>query len=199
MGKKFSDVVKIFCLALVLVVPFGTASADETVDSIKEALEAYKAGDLAEAMSSLNYATQLIRQKKGELLVKFLPKPLPGWEAREGTSQSAGAAMFGGGTTAERKYNKGSSEITVTFMIDSPMIQSMLMMFSNPMFVGQDGKLARINRQKVIVKYEPQQKQGEITAVVDKRILVTVRGREVEKTDLEEYTKSIDFKGISSL
>ncbi len=39
--------------------------ADEVEDSIKEGLDAYSAGDYSTAAASLDYAAQLIRQKKG--------------------------------------------------------------------------------------------------------------------------------------
>ncbi|MFN2354295.1 MAG: hypothetical protein ABR512_07205, partial [Desulfopila sp.] len=83
--------------------------ADEIEDAVKEGLQYYAEGDLSSAAGSLEYAAQLIRQKKGGELEALLPKPLPGWTAEEASSQAAGAAMFGGGVTAERKYRKDGS------------------------------------------------------------------------------------------
>ncbi|HHH45292.1 MAG TPA: hypothetical protein ENK49_14260, partial [Gammaproteobacteria bacterium] len=64
---------------------------DDVITSIDEGMEYYREGDFAEAVSSLNYAVQLIQQKKGQSLGKLLPEPLDGWTAEEVQSQAAGA------------------------------------------------------------------------------------------------------------
>jgi len=77
---------------------------------------------------------------------------------------------------------------------DSPALQSMLMMFSNPAYAAADGgKLTKIKRQKAIVKYNPSQKNGEINIVVAKQYLVSVKGRNVNKNDLVDYASAIDY------
>ncbi len=54
----------------------GSVWADEITDSIEEAMEYYKEGDFVEAANSLDYASQLIRQKRSGNLEVFLPDPL---------------------------------------------------------------------------------------------------------------------------
>jgi len=56
----------------------GAVWADEITDSIDEAKEYYKEGDFVEAANSLDYASQLIRQKRSGNLEAFLPEPLAG-------------------------------------------------------------------------------------------------------------------------
>ena len=130
----------------------------------------------------------------------FLPKPLNGWTAQEASSQTVGASMFGGGVTAERKYSKGSSSIDITIITDSPIMQGMMMMFSNPMLATSDGgKLEKIGRQKAIVKFNTNNKQGEIKIVVANQFLVLIKGREITKEDLKGYAKAIDYKKLQSL
>jgi len=184
-----------------LLIVFSTlVYADDVKDSIKEALEYYDEGDYSGAVESLNYATQLIQQKKSENLTSFLPEPLDGWAAEKSTSQAVGAAMFGGGVTAERRYTKDDRKITVQIVTDSPMLQSMMMMFSNPMFASSDGgKMERIKRQKALVKYDPSTEQGEIQIVVAKRFLVTINGNNVNKDDLKAYAKGINYKKLSAI
>jgi len=185
---------------LVLTALAVSGYADDIEDSIKEALKFYENGEYQEAVESLNYASQLIQQKKGKGLESFLPKPLSGWTAQDASSQAAGTAMFGGGVTAERKYSKGSSSISVKLMTDSPLVQTMSMMFSNPMFTTSDGgKLERIGQQKAVVKHDSKTKRGEIKIVVANRILVMIDGREVTKEDLIGYAKAIDYKKLKSL
>lgn len=187
-------------LFLVLIAFSFPGYADDIEDSINEALQYYKSSEYKDAVESLNYASQLIQQKKGKGLESFLPEPLKGWSAQKASSQAAGAAMFGGGITVERKYTKDSSSISISIITDSPLMQGMMMMFSNPMFAASDGgKLERIGRQKAIVKFDPNSKQGEIKIVVANRYLVLIEGREISKEDMKEYAKAIDFKKLKSL
>ena len=114
-------------------------------------------------------------------------------------SKIAGSAMFSGGISTSREYNKDSSRIKVEIITDSPILQSMMGIFSNPMFAASDGgKLQRINREKAIVKYNEERQRGDITIVVAKRFLVKVEGQKVSLDDLESYAKAIDFKKLKN-
>ena len=174
--------------------------ADEIIEFINEGLGQYKNGEYAAAAGSLEYAAQMIRQKKGDKLQEFLPEPLPGWTAEESTSQAAGAAMFGGVVTAERTFRKDSSSVTVTIVTDSPMLQSMMMMFTNPMIMASSGgKLEKIAGQKAMVKYNASNKSGEINLVVANRFLITVKGRNVSREDLISYATGINFDKLAKV
>ena len=174
--------------------------ADDVTDSITEALQYYKDGKYPDAVGSLNYAAQLIQQKKGNELRAFLPKPLSGWAADDATTQTAAASMFGGGIATERQYHKGPSSVTVQIVTDSPIMQGMMMMFSNPMFAGAEGgQLERIGSQKAIVKFDSADKRGDIKIIVANRFLVSIEGDEVAKTDLINYAKAIDYKKMATL
>jgi hypothetical protein len=191
---------KVSGLAIVFLGFSALGYADDITDSINEGLQYYKNGEYTEAIESLNYASQLIKQNKAKVLESFLPEPLSGWTAQKTNSQAVGAAMFGGGVTAERKYNKGSSSVTVQIITDSPIMQGVMMMFSNPMIAVSDGaKLEKIGRQKAIVKFDPNNKQGEIKIVVAHRFLVLIEGHEIAKEDLKGYAKAIDYKKLISL
>lgn len=178
----------------------GAGVADDVVDSINEGLEYYNNGEFAEAASSLNYAVQLIQQKKGDALTQMFPQPLEGWEASDPESQSAGAGMFGGGVTAERAYSRGDSHIVIRVVTDSPMLQSVMMMFSNPMFATSGGgKLERVGKQKAVVKYAAADKSGDLQMVVDNRFLVTVEGDNVAREDLLAYAAAVDVKKLAEM
>lgn len=173
---------------------------DDVVTSINEGMEFYKNGEYGEAASSLNYAVQLIQQKKGDALAGLLPEALDGWTAEEVQTEAAGAAMFGGGITAERRYSKGNSYLTIQIVTDSPMLQAVMMMFSSPMFATADGgKMERIGRQKAIVKYTPTDRSGEIQMVVDNRFLVTIEGGEISRDEMLDYARAIDVKKMAAL
>ena len=193
-------IVAISILGVCLAGNVSGAEEDDVVNSINEGMEFYKNGEFAEATSSLNYAVQLIQQKKGESLSGLLPEPLDGWAAEEAQSQAAGAAMFGGGVTAERSYSKDNSRISIQVVTDSPMLQGVMMMFSNPMFATADGgKMVRVGRQKAIVKFTPEDESGDLQMVVNNRFLVTVEGSGISQDDLVNYAKAIDTKKMAEL
>jgi hypothetical protein len=197
-GKRINGLV-VFSLFFILITSSVSGYADDVEDSIKEALGYYQSGEYKDALDSLDYASQLIMQMKGKGLEAFLPEPLSGWTAQKATSQAAGAAMFGGGVTAERTYSKGPSTVTVKIITDSPMLQGMMMMFSNPMFASADGgRLERIARQKAIVKFDPATNKGEITMAVANRFLVTIKGSGVTREELKTYAEAIDYRKLKS-
>ncbi|MDZ7832534.1 MAG: hypothetical protein U5L07_12345 [Desulfobacterales bacterium] len=192
--------VKVMALILGFMFFAATCWADDITDSIKEALDYYKEGAYTDAVGSLNYASQLIQQKKGEELESMLPEPLDGWTARDASSQAVGAAMMGGGLSAERSYSKEDSTVDIKIITDSPIMQGMMMMFSNPMLAASDGgKMQKIGRQKAIVKYDTQNKSGDINVVVANRFLVTIEGRDVSEADLKAYAKAIDYNKLSAM
>ncbi|PTN37911.1 hypothetical protein [Desulfonatronum sp. SC1] len=187
-------------LTLVVCLPMQ-AQADEVLEAIEQAVTLYKQGDYTGAAGNLDYASQLVRQQKGGQLESFLPEALSGWTAADTQSSSMGA-MFMGGVSAERSYRKddGDGRVKVAIFTDSPMLQPMMMMFSNPMIVASSGaKLETHAGQRAIVDYVPGENRGEIRVVVDNSILVTVEGQHVEKVDLVAYLEAIDFQAFSNL
>lgn len=186
--------------ALALMFFSMPAFADDVTDSINEGLQYYKDGDYSQAAESLNYASRLIQQKKGESLKSLLPEPLKGWDAEEADSQAMGAAMMGGGLTASRNYTKGDSSVEVRIMTDSPMLQAMMMMFSNPMMTTSDGgKMEKISGQKAIVKYQQSEKTGEINIISANRFLVTVEGYDISSEELRAYAGVVDYNKLAAL
>jgi hypothetical protein len=179
----------------------GSVFGDEVTDSISQGLDQYKKGSYAEAMISLNFAAQKIGQIKADGLKVFIPQPLPGWTADEVISQVTGAAMFGGGLSAEGRYHKGDKgDVTVKIVTDSPLLQSMMMLASSPMFATSNGgRLEKIKNQTGIVKYETQAKRGDVNVVVAGKVLVTVEGNEVSQDDLMAYAKAVDYEKIAAL
>ena len=174
--------------------------ADDVTETLSGAIKSYENGEFTDAVEDINYALQLIQQKKSEGLSSYLPAPLDGWTAKKAESTTAGSGMFGGGIGAHRTYRKGSAKVKVEILTDSPILQSMMGLFTNPLFATSDGgKLERIKRQKAIVKYNEERQHGEITIVVDKRFLVQVKGNKVNLEELKKYAKAIDFKKLKKL
>jgi hypothetical protein len=112
-------------------------------------------------------------------------------------SQATGAGFLGGMISAKRKYKKDKSSVTVEIITDSPALQSMVMMFSNPAYAPADGgQITKIKGQKAIIKYHPSQKSGEINIVVAKQYLISVEGQNINQNDLVDYASEIDYKKL---
>ena len=179
-----------------LLITVAGAQADDVTDSLNDALSKYNNGQYTEAINSINYAEQLITQKKGEELTQVFPKPMDGWQAEEVKADP----VFGGGVSAERRYSKDTASVSIAIVSDSPMLQATMMLFTNPMFATADGgKLETINGQKAIVKYSEENKGGEIQVVVNNRFLVTVNGSEVAKEEMTSYLAGVDVNKLSTL
>lgn len=179
----------------------GPVFADEVTDSITQGLEQYQKGSYAEAMNSLNFASQKIGRIKADSLKVLIPHPLPGWTGDEVVSQAAATAMFGGGLSAEGQYRKGDQgSVTVKIVTDSPLLQSMMMLLGNPMFASSSGgRLEKINNQTAIVNYDAQAKGGDVNIVVAGKVLVTVEGSEVSQEEIMAYARAVDYDKIAAL
>ena len=171
------------------------AGEDTVLSTIKEATRQYQAGDYSGSASNLDYASQLIRQKKSEKMKDLLPEPLPGWDGKEASAQALGAAVLGGGVTVSRDYTRGASTISVEIVSDSPVLQSVLMMLNNPVFAGAGGgRLETVKGNRSVLKFDSGKKSGELYIVVASRFVVTVKGRQVAREDLLAYGEAMHYR-----
>lgn len=191
-------VVMLVTLSFLPVSGRAAEAKDDVLTTIDQAVKQYKTGDFAGAASNLDYASQLVRQKKSERMKELLPEPLAGWQAKPASAQTLGTAVFGGGVTVSRDYNKANSSVGVEIVSDSPVLQSVMMMLNNPMFAGASGgTLTTIKGQRSIFKYDEKGRSGEINIVVANRFMVTVKGHNVDKEDLKSYAAAIDFLALA--
>ncbi len=172
----------------------ATLAEDNVLTTIREATRQYRAGEYTEAASNLDYAAQLVRQRKSETLKELLPEAPPGWIAGEPEAQALGTAILGGAVTVSRDYKKGAASVTVEIVSDSPLLQSVLMMIKNPMFAGAGGgALETLKGQPAIIKYDAGRGGGELYIVVDSRFIVSIKGREIDRADLLAFADLIDY------
>lgn len=188
---------RIGCLLLFLLAPFA-APADDVTDAIEEGSASYQSGDYEQAAGMLEYAASLIRQMRGGKLEDLLPETPEGWESEGPSSQAVGAALMGGGTTASQSYTQGEKSVNVTFVGDSPMLQSMAMLFSNPALAAASGmRFKRVNGEKVLVDFEDGEDSGELAAFVAGKWLVTISGEAVTVEELLEWGGRVDFSKLA--
>ena len=164
------------------------AGSDEVEDALSAALEAYRGGDLEMATEEVEYARQLMAQMKAERLSGFLPEPMEGWTRQEG--ESGGMPGMGGMVASAAYRGPDESVVDIQIMAENQMVASMMMMFNNPVMIGQMGELKRIGRQKVILTDE-----GELQAMLDNNVLISISGDAPVETK-EEYFKLIDIPAL---
>lgn len=179
-------------VALVLAIGVPAAQADDVEDALELALEAYRAGDLTMAKEEIDFAAQLIQQKKAAALGDYLPEALPGWVRQDGGGSGGG---FGGMSASAIYQTEDGGErkrVEIQLMANSQMVTAMAAMFSNPAVMGSAGEMKRIGRQKVIVN-----EQGELQALIDNRIMINVSGSAPEE-DKEAYFAAIDLRALEN-
>lgn len=182
----------------------------EAETAIKEALDAVKTQKWAAASTALQTAIVEINNKIAEELGKALPAPLNDWtEESSNAVNQAGLAMLGGGTGAEKTYTISTSQnaddlnttstVKISVVVNSPMMATMAMMINNPMMAGSMGKSVKINGEKGIEKFEPENNSHEITLLIGNNAVVTISGSDVkDKSVVTAYAQSIDFKKIKA-
>lgn len=184
-------------LALAAVLP--GLKADEVIDNLDAAKTAYEAGNYSEAIQSIDYANQLIRQKKGEEVMKLLPDAPKDWEADAPEVEAAATGLLGGGITAKRNYSRGDNSVSIKIQSDSAVLQYAAML-NNPMMAGANGaKMETIKGQRVTVKFQNGDDSGSVSAVVDNRYVVEFEGRSLTRDDLMLFVKAFDFKKLAAM
>ncbi|WP_446011627.1 hypothetical protein [Candidatus Electrothrix sp.] len=186
------------CLSQAAIAQEDQKKTDDVLTTIQEAVKQYKLGQFAGAISNLDYATQLIRQKKSDRMKALLPEPLKDWQAKAATAQALGTAVFGGGVTVSREYytDKGAS-LSIEIVSDSPVLQSILTMLNNPMFAGAaGGRIKTIKGQQAMIKYDKNERKGEMNIVTANRFMVTVKGHGVEQETLLKFAEAVDYDAL---
>ncbi len=194
-------------LALILIVTFlfsdiSISEEDQVIQAVNEGIQKYNEQKYGEAAGQFEYAAQLAKQKKGEQIKDFIQsiEPIEGWVGNQATSQAMAGGFMGGGVNVDREFTKDSSRMNLTILSDSPLIQSVIMLFSNPaMAAASGGELSTINGERVVVKFDPNNNSGEVKSVIDGKYLFTLDGRDVSKDDLTNQTKNVNFQDLKAI
>ncbi|MDP2360933.1 MAG: hypothetical protein Q8O14_09295 [bacterium] len=191
-------------IAFLLLLLTRPLPADEVTDWIDEGRTAWLAGKPDEAIQSLDYASQLIRQQKGERLEAALPAALAGWRKTDSGSSALGSAFFGGATGANAQYERTAgdegSTCSISIATDNPMMGMLLASFASPMMLTSSGqKLIKIGAHKATLDYDAQERDGTIMVVVGQKVLVSVQGNAVSEADLRAYAEAVHYDVIEKV
>ncbi len=194
-------VVVILALALALVV---SAYADEVLEEIDYAREAYEDGSYSEAIEGFNFVIAQIRSLQVDELRKALPEPLSGWtmEEQESDAMSYGLFGLGSGAGVTRRYYEEDSGATIEIAIaaQSIMLQQITMFLKNPALVATqpntklEKKRIAGKRITIVEEFSSEDERGKLSLTPDDKTLVIIEGWDIsDKEILYEYLNGIDF------
>lgn len=179
----------------------GPLAADEIREQLDLAIELYEEGELAAAITELQFAIGEIQARLGGAYALTFPPAPDGWTA-EDASQESGAAFMGGGTIVNRSYREtdGSGSMEAQLIIDNPMLQGMAAIFSNPAMLAANPNMQRVRlgRDNAVLEFDQAAGRGEVTYVLGGgRAMLKVEGRGLASGDqLVALLKAWDVDGL---
>lgn len=189
MGMKWILTGLLFPLAL-------QADDAEIQQAIDEGQRAYQAGELSQAAAQFDYVATLIRQQQAGELGALFPEPLAGWQADKVDTQAGSAAFFGGGINASRRYSKNDASLDITITKDSPLLQTMAVLFTNPSMAAMGGyKVKRIQGHTAMVKEEGDSR--ELQMLIANTTLIQLGGRGISEEELNAYADALNLEALA--
>ena len=190
-----------FAALALLLASASAASADDIREQLDLAVGLYEEGDLAGAITELQFAIGEIQARLGRVYAETFPPAPAGWTA-EAPSQEASPAFLGGGTIISRAYreNEGGGTMDAQLMIDNPMVQGLAALFSNPAMISAnpDMKRVRLGRENALLEFDAAVGHGEITFLMGGgRAMLKIEGSGLASGDLlVETLEAWDRKGL---
>jgi len=170
------------------------ARAEEVLEAMEHARRDYLAGEKCSAERWLERARRLVRRKEIERLLAVLPEAPEGWDPGEPTHLDVDRVFFGGGLSVERSYHKGESEVRVSIITDSPVVQGLNMLLSSPMLLALRGvNIEMFGGEEAIVSFCEEGLYGEITVPVKGRYFVTVQGEDISLDDMRHFAELVVY------
>lgn len=171
-------------------------AADEVESQIKMGMEAYKKADYIGALSELKFALAQIQVKVNKQHAKLLPSPLKGWDADEVVNNFTMMEMSGGGSQLFRKYYKGKKLIEISILANSPLLEGILPIISNPMIMSGVAGFTPYKYKRFKGTKEASNGRVEVGLAVSNQVVVQLKGDDVDLSDIENYLDVIDFGEI---
>ena len=172
--------------------------ADEITNRLQSGSQFYSQQKYSDAINEITYALSLIRQKQADELAQFFPPAPAGWQTEEAENQAAASMLMGGVTAVSKDYSKDSGEsVNISMAMDSPLLSSVLMFLSNPMFAGGK-RIETIGGEKALIDYDKESNSGNINVVVNSKLLLTVEGNDVSLDEMKGFLTTIDMAKLKT-
>lgn len=158
--------------------------ADGISTQIDGARAAYQKSDLARTAQALEAALTEVQDRLGRALFETLPPPPSGWEADPPELQGLG--QVGGGLSVTRAYSKGEASLNASLFLDSPAVEAASVLVSNPAAVAAqpNTRHVKVGGDDALLRFDPSTKSGEITVVLNNRVLLEIEGDNVAGSDV---------------
>lgn len=157
-------------------------------EAIELATKALEGEQFGSAISALQGAIRDLQKKQRVAVLAGMPKP-EGFEIQDQQVDDAAEELSAGiaavGMTVHRNYRKGDDKsLSVEVTANSPMLQMMAMLFSNPALITADGgELVQYGAHKAILKKLGDNGQ-ELQILMHDKHLIRVSAQGVSADDL---------------
>jgi hypothetical protein len=101
-------------------------------------------------------------------------------------------AMAGVGTSASRKYHRGGDTVTVSILVDSPLLQAMSGIAASGIAAMSGIRTQIVNGRRTLYMKD----DGAYTTFVGDRVLVRVEGRGLPEDVLKQFLTAVDFSAV---
>jgi len=164
--------------------------ADEIGGTLERAVDAYRNGNLPQALARIEDARRLLLEITQPALVGYLPDAPDGWTRTIDADMTDSLAAMGGGIGAEAVYRRDDLSVTLVIVVNSPMATAMAGLFSNPGLLATAGELVRVGRQTFLAEGR------QVSTVLDGRILVRAKGPGTET--IVPLLQAIDYRALEA-
>lgn len=173
------------------------AAADPATDAMEAARQAYAGGALLKAVTALQTAMDSIQQRLAQAFVPLMPAAPAGWKAFDAQADATG--VVGGGMAVMRGYEKGDASLNASLILDTEAVAGIADMLANPAMLNAQPGMTRVNLDAgpALMRWDPQDKSGEIMLVIGDSLLLQVVGNGIDKADvLVEMMRRWDVPAI---
>lgn len=164
--------------------------ADEIGGTLERAVDAYRNGNLPQALARIEDARRLLLEITQPALAGYLPDAPDGWTRTIDADMTDSLAAMGGGIGAEAVYRRDDLSVTLVIVVNSPMATAMAGLFSNPGLLATAGELVRVGRQTFLAEGR------QVSTVLDGRILVRAKGPGTET--IVPLLQAIDYRALEA-
>lgn len=175
-------------------------AADMVSSQIEAARAAYQKNDLPRTAKALEAALSDIHDRLGKALAETMPPAAAGWQADPPEIQGLG--QVGGGLAVTRAYGKGEASLNASLFLDSPAVEAAAALFGNPAATAAQPNMKRIKvgNEDALLRYDSDNKSGEVTMVLGNRILLSIEGDNLSNAEvLSEAAKGWNVAKIRAL
>lgn len=187
-------------IGVLLSLPLWAQANDIVPAQLDAARAAYQKNDLPRTARALEAALADIHDRLGRAFADTMPVLATGWQSEPPEFQGLG--QVGGGLSVTRAYSKGETTLNATLFLDSPAVEAASALLANPAATAAQPNMKRvkIGAEDALLRYDGATKAGEITVVLNNRVLLEIEGDNIASADpLVEAAKGWNFAKIRTL